>query len=251
LTQDGASRIITAVQAQNFEASFESEIIDAELEIDGVIPDCLTPTLIPPDIVPTCGHIFLDFAEVGFDFDANPGLNGFVNIYKGIGNPKPLNPAGPDANLTCTLSGGGCWGSGDCAGNGQSCVDGACAVTGDSCSMNEECADSCVGGEFVPRFTFATKNLDHFDAEASISQCLTLFLFTPAPVPVACAPHPLAIGLDLDLGLEAFDNFTFDYWDLGEDPGVITDDEDYIDGDPWHIVSPPLHGFGSHVDPLD
>src|SRR5690606_31011774 len=43
---------------------------------------------------PGCG-LYLQFAKVSFDFDANPAVDGYVFTYVTDGSPSGLSPAGP------------------------------------------------------------------------------------------------------------------------------------------------------------
>ena len=175
-----------------------------DIEAEFLDPECIVSLIPPAPLV--CGLTHLVFAEVTFDFDANPGLDGFLNVYDRIGSPAALDPPGPDP--------------------------------GDA--------------QYVPRMTFMMEGFSEIDVEAGIQQCLPTIIPIP-PFVLPCTP-PLtdfAIGVMIGVDTDVFDNFSFDFWDRGESPGVITDDEDYIRGDPWHIVSPLLHGFGSHFDPFD
>lgn len=203
LSQNGSRRLVGGLVVGDLSASWDLSILDVELGY--LDPECII-SLIPP-VGEVCGLTHLVFADAGFNFTANPGLDGFFNIYDRIGSPSDLAPPSPAP------------GPGD--------------------------------AQFVPRFTFALENFSHFDVEAGIQQCLP----TPIPVPpfvIPCLPPPdFAIGIHLDVGSDLFDGFTFDFWDRGESPGVITGDPDYIGNNPWHVVSPLLHGYGSHFDPFD
>ena len=108
------------------------------------------------------------------------------------------------------------------------------------------------GNEYVPRMTFALEDFQDFDVEAGIQQCLPTVIPLP-PFVLPCLPlgGDFAIGIHVGIDTDVFDKFTFDFWDRGESPGIITQDEDYIEGDPWHVLSPLLHGYGSHFDPFD
>lgn len=80
LTQDGSNRTLAAFQVGDLAATWGIDAVttDEKCQID------------PPG----CG-LYLQFAKVFFDFDANPGLDGYVFTYIADGSPSALSPAGP------------------------------------------------------------------------------------------------------------------------------------------------------------
>ena len=246
LQQDAGQRVVGAFETQNLAASWDLDVIDAEVEVD--LGRCIR-SLLPLYPEKVCGTFFLDYARVGFSGQADPGADGFLNVYRDRGDLQPLDPPGPAPHGLCRLSGNACVETADCLAAGQTCTDETCSVTGHECSADADCADPCRPFEYVPRFTVLARHLTDVGASAGITQCLSSILFPGAcrfrvsqgPVP------PGAVGFDFDLDA---DDLTWDFWDFGESPHAITKGPDYASGVPWHVL-PVLHHPDDHLEPFD
>ena len=81
-----------------------------------------------------------------------------------------------------------------------------------------------------------------FEASAQIELCYFGVCAIGVPLP------------DVDIAIALDGGFTLDFWDLGDDDADflgILGDHDYINNNPWHLLSGLLHDPSSHVFPFE
>lgn len=98
------------------------------------------------------------------------------------------------------------------------------------------------GAEYVPRFSALLGNFQIFEASLEVQLD-----------PLQPLGELFPIDIEFNLTGPIADNFVFDFWDLGFSAcfadTCITNDPDYINNNPWHVV-PLFHDFGSHFEPF-
>jgi hypothetical protein len=93
LAQDDGQRVVAAADLGDLVADWGITLLNEQQDLTD--PACII-SLVPPLPWPVCGVAILKHVEVFFDFTAEPGLDGIVNVYEWTGSPHALSPGGPD-----------------------------------------------------------------------------------------------------------------------------------------------------------